>query len=299
MPDKPKSPDELEQMLKDMEAMSKGVSTKSAPPPTHTASGTSSGGGAFKSLLGLFIKVHDDDEVAPPAKATPAPAKTPAPPATPNYPPSMIPTKQNEPASSMANAQPARKVADLVSHEPLPQFNPPAKADAVGIDLANRSFEDIYKESGIQGGHSIDELVELFQSPTVANQPMAIKVVAVNLALMAKGTKIDDYISDAVRKDRALDAYQLMLNEHAQQIETMTKTQIERIQKEVEEYLKRKQAEMEQLRAEANEASRQSIEFAISRQVEEQRLADAISPFLEGKPNPVTIGNTPERDVTL
>ena len=31
-----------------------------------------------------------------------------------------------------------------------------------------------------------------------------------------------------------------------------------------------------------------------SREVEEKRMADLITPFLEGKPNPITVGNTPE-----
>ena len=61
-----------------------------------------------------------------------------------------------------------------------------------------------------------------------------------------------------------------------------------------EEFLKKKQAEIEAMRAQATEGGRQAVEFSVRRQAEEQRLANAISPFLEGKPNPVTVGNTPD-----
>ena len=49
--------------------------------------------------------------------------------------------------------------------------------------------------------------------------------------------------------------------------------------------------EMEALRGESMEAQRQMIDFSVRREAEEKRLADLISPFLEGKPNPVTVGN--------
>jgi hypothetical protein len=51
---------------------------------------------------------------------------------------------------------------------------------------------------------------------------------------------------------------------------------------------------MDALKAEVAEAKKQSVEFAIRREIEEKRMADLITPFLEGKPNPVSVGNAPE-----
>jgi hypothetical protein len=51
---------------------------------------------------------------------------------------------------------------------------------------------------------------------------------------------------------------------------------------------------MDALRAEATEAKRQAVEFSVRREAEEKRMAELIAPFLEGKPNPVTVGNSPE-----
>jgi len=48
---------------------------------------------------------------------------------------------------------------------------------------------------------------------------------------------------------------------------------------------------MDALRSEIAEAKRQSTDFAVRREAEEKRLANLIAPFLEGKPNPVTVAN--------
>ena len=70
-------------------------------------------------------------------------------------------------------------------------------------------------------------------------------------------------------------------------------TLIQQITQETEAFLKRKQTEMDALRAESAAAKQQAATFAQRREAEEQRLANLISPFLEGKPNPVSVGNAP------
>src|SRR5882724_5533375 len=206
------------------------------------------GGGAIKSLLNFFVKIDPEDG------------------------------EEVEPATGA-------RVSDLVANEPAPQFSAPPKRDS---SLAEKAFEDIYREAGIGDSPcSADDLAKLMDNPTVANQPLSVKVIAVNLTLSAKGINIDTPISDAVRRDRALDAYQKMLVEHASATEQRNTGKIQQLTQETEEYLKRKQAEMEALRGEIAEAKRQSMDFSQRREVEETRLAGLVSPFLEGKPNPV------------
>lgn len=273
MADMKRPPRSTEDILREMAELSKGIEASENQKISENRKNEEKHareGGAFKSLLGFFVKVHDDEPQAPP----------------PN--PKGI---KGMPAQPVQAPEPKR-VSDLVVDEPLPQFSPPKTTQT---PLSEKPFEEIYREAGIKKERSVDHLLELMNSPTVQNQPMAVKVVAVNLALSAKGEKIDDYIADAVRKDRALDAYQKMLSQRAREVEEKTKKDIERIQKEVEEYLKKKQAEIESLRAQAADFSKQSIDFSVRRLAEEQRLADAISPFLDGKPNPVTVGNDPDQ----
>ncbi|MEW6735737.1 MAG: hypothetical protein AB1489_30880 [Acidobacteriota bacterium] len=290
---RPKTTDEI---LREMEQMSQGLS-QDEPAKASTSPQPKGEGGALKSLLGFFIKVHDDDQenalkgVATPVTQPPSGKSEKLPPGPASAGMKGAPSTPTTPITGEKGG--SRRMGDLAQGEPVPKFTPP-KANQQ-IDLSTKPFEEIYREAGLAKTTTpVEELSTLIDSPTVANQPLAIKVVAVNLALSAKGTPLEDYIADAVRKDRALDGYQKMLSDRAREIEEKTKSEVERIQKEVEEYLKQKQAEIEKLRAQATEAGRQAIEFSIRRQGEEQRLADIVSPFLEGKPNPVTIGNNPD-----
>jgi hypothetical protein len=274
MSGKPPRPKSTEDILREMEAMSKGIGTASEDASEEEP--RKEGGGALKSLLGFFVKVvpEEGEDVQPP----PMPRQSAPPP----------------PVSRQTLTPPIRtgpRVADLVAGEPPPTFKTP-KAGAG--DLSQRAFDQIYKEAGITNpACSVDELSQLMENPAVANQPLSVKIIAVNLTLSAKGIGPDVPIADAVRKDRALDGYQQMLDEKARQTEQRNLEKIQLITKDTEEYLKRRQAEMEALRAETSEARRQSLDFSIRREEEEKRMANLISPFLEGKPNPVSVGSQP------
>jgi hypothetical protein len=269
MSNKPPRPKSTEEILREMEAMSEGKGLSSSSAQSHKS------GGAFKSLMDFFVKVVPEEEgeaLPPPPEFTKPQVQAPR---------NAVPTPPRQP----------QRVADLVADEPAPKFQVPTKQ---GEDLSQRELAQIYKDAGgTNTPCSVDELATLLENPMVANQPLSVKIVAVNLTLSAKGIGIDVPIADAARRDRALDAYQSMLSERANQIEQRNAEKIQQITKEVEEYLKKKQVDMEALRTEAMEAKRQSIDFSVRRETEEKRLADLISPFLEGKPNPVTIGNQP------
>jgi hypothetical protein len=265
-------------ILREMEELSKSIdSTISdiSPAPrdqTEQASAPRRGsGGAMKSLLNFFVSVEPEEGAAATEAIPDAPESSPAATAPP----------------AMAKGP---RVADLVAGEEHPTFAPPAH-DEAGVDLSAKPLEEIYVEAGLGDSPcSVDELAKLLENPAVASQPMSIKVVAVNLALSAKGVGTDVPIADAVRRDRALDAYQEMLDARARAAEERNAAQIQQLTAEAEEYLKRKQVEMEALRAETAEAKRQAVDFALRREAEEKRLAELVSPFLEGKPSPVTVG---------
>lgn len=257
-PSKPRSSDEI---LREMEAMNRDNDSQS--PRTEASSG-----GGLKAFLDFFVKVVPDEGEAEgkasaiksmPSGGTQAP----------------VPTRQ--------------RVADLVAGEAAPKFVAPPTTAA---DLSQRPFGEIYREAGVSDSPcSVDELAKLMENPAVANHPLNIKVVAVNLALSAKGVSHEVPIADAVRRDRALDAYQQMLSERARQAELRNQQRIEQLTRETEEFLKQKQIEIESLRADVTEVKRQADNFSIRREVEEKRLAELIGPFLEGKANPVSVGS--------
>ncbi len=266
----PPRPKSTEDILREMESMSKGIGHAEE---TASEAPAKKEGGALKSLLGFFVKVVPEEE------ETPAPRPS-------------APSQRQSPSAQSAMPRTGPRVADLVAGEPAPKFK---STGAETGDLSQKPFEQIYREAGLASAPcTVDELETLMANPAVANQPMSVKIIAVNLALSSKGLGAEVPIADAVRRDRALDAFQSMLDEKAGQTEERNLTKIQQITLETEEYLKRRQAEVEALRAENSEAKRQSIDFSLRRETEEKRLANLISPFLEGKPNPVTVGGKSE-----
>ena len=257
---------EMNELTQSIDSSIADISSEPQREPAQQAT-QKRGGGAMKSLLNFFVSVEPSEDVSQ-TEATPA---------------------ANAGNAQEAAPAPAMRVADLVAGERHPTFE---QFDSeAGGDLAAKPLEEIYVEAGVGDSPcSVDELAKLLENPALNNHPMSIKVVAVNLALSAKGVGPDVPIADAVRRDRALDAYQTMLDERARAAEERNSAEVQRLTREAEEYLKRKQEEMEALRAETAEAKRQSADFARRRETEEKRLAELISPFLEGKPSPVTVG---------
>ncbi|MCA1633665.1 MAG: hypothetical protein LC802_08095 [Acidobacteria bacterium] len=263
-----------EDILREMNELSKsidssindisGASQDQPPQPaTHARGG---GGGAMKSLLNFFVSVE-------PGEGEPQTAATSAAPE----------------GSQAAPPEKGPRVSELVAGEKPPTFK--QYDSETGEDLSAKPLEEIYSEAGLGDTQcSVEELAQLLENSALANHPMSVKVVAVNLALSAKGVGMEVPIADAVRRDRALDGFQALLDERAHAAEERNAARIQQLTREAEEYLRRKQEEMEALRAETAEAKRQSAGFALRREVEEKRLAELISPFLEGKPSPVTVG---------
>jgi len=259
----PTQPRSAEDILREMEEMARESGPDAPARPS---------GGGLKSFLDFFVKVVPEEAEEAPCANAPKPKSSASPP---------------KPAPAVGP-----RVGDLVAGEPAPKFD----LHQTDADLSSKPFDEIYREAGVSGSPcSVDELATLMENPAVANQPLSVKIIAVNLALSAKGINHEAPVADAVRRDRALDAFQAMLDERASDAEQRNLAKIQQLTLETEEYLKRKQAEMDALRSEIAEAKRQSLDFSVRREAEEKRLANLIAPFLEGKPNPITVGMSQPR----
>lgn len=180
-------------------------------------------------------------------------------------------------------------IEEVSNAEPTPEFAVP---EGSVDDLSNTTFTDIYSAAGIdEYDFTIDKLAVLLEDATLKDQPMTTKTLVVKMALKAQNISPETPVTDAVRRDLALDGYQKMLNSRAAAAETQNMQLIQQINEEVKTYLEQKNAEIDTLRTETQEMRRQANAFAHRRQTEEQRLAALVVPLLEGKPNPVSVGN--------
>lgn len=253
--------DDLDDLLKDIDNITNrvtGQQSKPQPKPQPKEEGSS----FLKTLGGLFIsKVEDESERSAPVQTEAAHASSTTP----------------------------YTVADMASSEPQPEFNMPASDDE---NPAMKNFADIYSEAGIdEGTFTVDKLEQLVQDPTMKDQPLSTKTLVLKMALKAQNVSPETPVGDAVKRDRALDAYQKMLNDRASSTEERNNAAIQEINEEVRAYLEKKNAEMDALKTETQTVKQQAEEFADRRKGEEQRLANIIVPLLENQPNPVTVNN--------
>ena len=246
---------ELDKLLREVDSL---TSEKSAPQPEtprveqHKREGSS----FLKSIGGFFISKVEDEETTAPVEID-----------------EELPQSQNT-------------VAEVALNEPAPDFSDVA---ASGEDLASKDFHEIYSAAGIdESGFTVDKLASLLNDATLKDQPVSTKTLVVKMALKAQNIEPEVPVTDAVRRDRALDVYQQMLNDRAAAAETENTARVQAINDEIRRYLEQKNREMDELRSQTQELKRQAETFAARRQAEEKRLAETIVPLLEGKPNPVT-----------
>jgi len=187
------------------------------------------------------------------------------------------------PAGSRSAAQ---AVADIAaSVQPTPSFTPATVA------AASDSFEDVYKAAEIGApphGFTVYKVADLLQSPHVKNLPPEIKRSSVLLALEAAGVKIQEIIEDAVRRDKALDAFERVRRKSVDDLEAKKTDENRQIQAEIDRLIAEHRARI-QANSEAITKERGRFNTWLSaKQKEEQKIADTVGLFVSE--NPVTVG---------
>jgi len=190
--------------------------------------------------------------------------------------------ESGEPAPE-AESSAARTVAEIAaSVAPAPAFTAPVRNPG--------SFDEIYSAANIQKpahGYTIMKVAEMLQSERLRGLPAEVKRSSILVALDAAGVSIDDIIQDAVRRDRALDTYEGVLERSATDAENRAAEDNRRLQAELEkimaDYRSRIQANND---AAAKEKDR-FFAWRLQKQQEEKQIADAVSYFVSE--NPITV----------
>jgi hypothetical protein len=159
----------------------------------------------------------------------------------------------------------------------------------VPADVAD--FGAVFAEAGIElplHGYGIDKVAEMLESKRLATLGREVKATAVMAALEAAGVPLRDVIQDAVKRDKALDAFEAAKGREIQELHARTETRIEQIKSEIDAFLKERNTELESLKAEEEAANRAFLELQTRKRREEDRLATLVGHFLEGGPSPIS-----------
>jgi hypothetical protein len=152
------------------------------------------------------------------------------------------------------------------------------------------ALEQVYASAGIQPpahGFTVYRLIEMLEAEEFRGMDAATRarVIAGMLRRLPTGAvEIDDIVRDAAARDRALDAFERFLADRVtrQLQDADEKNRV--LQAQIEELTKANTALMEENRA-AVEAERARLErWLVRKRAEEDRLFDAVQPFVEQNP---------------
>lgn len=249
----------------------------------------------LKDVLAKMRIVELDPPVDP---AAPPPTRGPAPP------PRAGGAAAAAPASGKASAGGSAKAPAAASADMLQEILASIPKDAPKVDKAVletpkpgaplADFAAIYRAAAVPEpphGFSAYKVLEMLASPQLASmEPRArAQALAAFLEMNPAGkVSVRDIIEDALRRDQALDAYERALIERLSARAGEVARVNAQIQAEIDDAVRRGQ---ERLRAneEALGAERERMaEWQRAKHAEEQRLHDAVAPFVEA--NPVSVG---------
>jgi hypothetical protein len=170
------------------------------------------------------------------------------------------------------------------------------QAPTPGSPVKPMSFSEIYSTAEIASpphGYTIMKVSEMLQSQHIKELPSEVKRSSVLVALEAAGVHMKDIVEDAVRRDKALDAFERVQQKHAEDFELAKLDENKKLQAELDRITAEHKAKMQ-----ANDeavAARKEAFFAwrLDKQKEEQKIADAVSYFVTE--NPITTSRSPAK----
>ena len=191
-------------------------------------------------------------------------------------------------SSSPPQQPPSRPSDSGAPRTSLYDFNPMREGE-----LAYDDFDTIYAGSGLSPSTSDDfniyTVEQLLGSEHLAGQPPEIKRASLLVAMQARDVAVDDIISDAFERDQAIDAHDDALRHSLESIQQETSDKNAELQAEMERLLEELRASIESNNEKFARAQSSYEEWRELKRQEEERLFEAIAPFVSQHDNPVTV----------
>ncbi len=199
----------------------------------------------------------------------------------------------------------ARAVADIAAS--VNMGAPPAAADAAmekkvaaaappptaGAPAKLMTFPEIYSAAEISTpahGYTVLKVAEMLQSPHIKDLPSEVRRSSVLVALDAAGVKVTTVVEDAIRRDKALDAFERVQQKVVDDFETAKLEENRKLQAELDKLTADYKAKI-QANSNAAVQRRESLAaWRVQKQIEEQKIADCVGYFVSE--NPITTSRT-------
>lgn len=150
-------------------------------------------------------------------------------------------------------------------------------------------FTPIYEAIGTKG-KSIFDVEEILNAPELKTLPRETKAKAAIVTLRTTGSTIEEVLEDAYRKDQALDAAEVVKKRKTLQKKQENEQKIQAIKKEIDDFLKQKNSEIESLMAENQELDKSLSLWIKAKLEEEKRIHDIVLHFVKEEESKITLG---------
>lgn len=151
-------------------------------------------------------------------------------------------------------------------------------------------FGEVYRESRLEPpthGYGIDKIESMLNHPRLVAIRPEQRAAAVLAALEAAGVEFTDVLSDAVRRDHAIERFALAKEAEMQAERLRAEDAVLRARQELDAFVTEKRTEVERLRREIKDAEEHFAELQERRRVEERRILEVSDHLSETPSSPV------------
>lgn len=182
-----------------------------------------------------------------------------------------------EPAAGLSGdakaPAPPRRVADVA---------PDTGAEATLIPPAQGVVDlgQVYDAAKIETpphGYTVLKVARMLESEHIRTLPGDVKRKSILVALDAAGVKVTEIVDDAVRRDRALDTYERVLEQHLEEREAQAAAENQRLEEEIAGHAAELRARID-ANARALDVDRREFRaWQQQKRQEEAAIADAVN----------------------
>ena len=160
------------------------------------------------------------------------------------------------------------------------------------------SFNEIYAAAEIAPpahGYTILKVAEMLDNPHIKELPSEVKRSSVLVALDAAGVKVQEVVEDAVRRDKALDAFERVQQKQIEDLEAAKLEENRKLQTELDKLTADYKAKI-QANNDSVAARKESFYgWRLEKQKMEQKISDAVSHFVTENPITTTASSATPR----
>jgi hypothetical protein len=207
----------------------------------------------------------------------------------------LIVEDPNAPAGESTAAEtPAPARAPRPREIPVEEIDsPPPPPSRSVVAMETEDFGAVYDEAGLtipDHGYGVDKVAEMLQGKRLSSLSREVRATAVLAALEAAQVDVKDVIADAVKRDKALDAFEASKERELHELRAKNESRVRELRQEMETLLTKINAEIERLKAAGEGAEKAFSQLQIRKRREEERLHEVVANFVEAPDNPITTG---------